>query len=112
MKEKAAKAVEEGKYQWGLQLTDSLLDSGNGSLEVKELRGKCLRQLALREVSAPGRNWYLTSDMEMGSLRIKPHLAMRQQRIETARLPDLFLALTCMLDAEKTLDLNYTAVFR
>merc|ERR1719290_757218 len=32
MKEKIEKVIESGNYQWGLQLTDALLDSGNVSL--------------------------------------------------------------------------------
>lgn len=112
MEDKAQEAVEDGLWQWGLQLTDTLIDSGNVSLKVKQLRGRCLRKLAYKETAAPGRNWYLTSDLEMADLRIVPFKKATKEKIRAAKLSDLFLMLTCRLDAEKTMDLNYTAVFK
>ena len=38
-------AIVKGEHQWGLQLTDILIDSGRESDRAKELRGICLRCL-------------------------------------------------------------------
>ena len=68
------KAVEEKQWQWGLRLCDMILD-GQEEEELEEVRGlrsECLKELAAREVSAPGRNWYRTEDMVMAGLEIKP----------------------------------------
>ena len=53
----AVLAVDNEEYQWGLQLTSLIEESGRGGSRNKELRGICLRSLANREVSAPGMNW-------------------------------------------------------
>ena len=37
--------IVKGEHQWGLQLTDILIDSGRESDRAKELRGICLRWL-------------------------------------------------------------------
>ena len=78
-------AIVKGEHQWGLQLTDILIDSGRESDRAKELRGICLRccwkddlnrmpvvnavfiqvlfrKLAGREVSAPGMNWWAVDE--------------------------------------------------
>ena len=63
-----------------------LLDSGEnwprGELEeATRMRSKCLRELAAREVSAPGRNWYRTEELVMGGLHIRPSKEARATRI-------------------------------
>ena len=40
-------ALTQGDHQWGLQLTDILIDCGRDSLQARELRGVCLRCLHL-----------------------------------------------------------------
>ena len=92
----ARAAVEAGQHQWGLQLLDMLRDSGDqegdqeegeqegdqeGDPELVRLRGECLQQLAAREVSGPGMNWYLTEDLVMRGLDIRPYTEAKQARI-------------------------------
>ena len=84
-------AVEDGKYQLGLKLTDILSDSqGHGSeslgSDMRELRSRCLQKLASREVSAPGMNWYLTEDMVMKGLEIKPSNESKVSRIKAGNI--------------------------
>ena len=45
------------------------------------LRGACLQQLAVGEVSAPGTNWYLTEDLIMRGLEVKAPEDIRVSRI-------------------------------
>ena len=106
-------AVRKGNYQWGLQLSDYLLDSeGSQQDELVELRSNCLQTLAYREVSAPGMNWYLTEDLVMRGLHIQPSQAARAQRIKSGDIRALFLMLTCMLDDQKTKDVLMVSVFK
>ena len=90
----ARAAVEAGQHQWGLQLLDMLRDSGHQEGdqeegdqegdqegEVVRLRGECLQQLAAGEVSGPGMNWYLTEDLVMRGLEIRPYTEAKQARI-------------------------------
>ena len=106
-------AVRRGNYQWGLQLSDYLLDSeGSQQDELVELRSNCLQTLAYREVSAPGMNWYLTEDLVMRGLHIQPSQSARAQRIKSGDIRALFLMLTCMLDDQKTKDVLMVSVFK
>ena len=80
------KAVTNKQWQWGLKLCDMLLDSGedlpNEELEdTIRMRSQCLQELAAKEVSAPGRNWYRTEDLVMGGLQIRPSKEARMTRI-------------------------------
>ena len=84
----ARAAVEAGQHQWGLQLLDMVLDSADqeegeqeGEGELVRLRGACLQQLAAGEVSGPGMNWYLTEDLVMRGLEVRPYTEARQARI-------------------------------
>ena len=81
----ARAAVEAGQHQWGLQLLDMVLDSGDQEGdqegEVVRLRGACLQQLAAGEVSGPGMNWYLTEDLVMRGLEVRPYTEAKQARI-------------------------------
>ena len=56
------------------------------------------------EVSACGRNWYLTEALIEEGLVIKPNEKQIKQRIHSGSLHDLFLLLSVMLDLEKTID--------
>ena len=85
----ARAAVEAGQHQWGLQLLDMVRDSGDqeegdqegDGEELVRLRGACLQQLAAGEVSGPGMNWYLTEDLVMRGLEVRPYTEARQARI-------------------------------
>jgi len=110
--EKAAVAVDKGEHQWGLQLTDILIDSGRESDRARELRGVCLRKLAGREVSAPGMNWYLTEDLVQEGLQIRPSPRATAQRIFAGDMLSLFKMLTVMLDSEATQNVNSSCLFR
>ena len=70
-----------------------------------------MRQLALGEVSACGRNWYLTEALVEEGLEIKPTEKQIKQRINSGSLHDLFLLLSVMLDLEKTIDVVETVCF-
>ena len=70
-----------------------------------------LRQLALSEVSACGRNWYLTEALVEEGLVIKPSDLQVKMRINSGSIYDLFLLLTVMVDLEKTADVVESACF-
>ena len=70
-----------------------------------------LRQLALSEISACGRNWYLTEALCTDGFEIKPSEDMKKRRIHSGSLYDLFLLLTVLLDFEVTQDVVESACF-
>ena len=72
----------------------------------------CLEHLAQGEVSACGRNWYLTeARLVEGMIDLSPSPFMVKKRIYSGSLYDLFLLLTCMVDCEKAQDVWQTARF-
>ena len=70
-----------------------------------------MKQLALSEISACGRNWYLTEALCEDGLIIKPDVEMRKSRIYSGNLYNLFLMLTVLLDFEQTQDIVESACF-
>ena len=83
----------------------------NSTLNFQTAKINSLRQLALGEVSACGRNWYLTEALVEEGLEIKPTEKQIKQRINSGSLHDLFLLLSVMLDLEKTIDVVETVCF-
>lgn len=67
--------------------------------------------MALNEISANGRNWYLTEALIEEGLVIKPTEKQVKDRIYSGSLYDLFLLLTVMVDLDKTADIVETAHF-
>ncbi len=60
-----AHALQEGNYQWGLQLADYLLQTEYKKSKVTEAKIKLLRALALQQKNAPARNYYLSYAHEL-----------------------------------------------
>tara|TARA_R110002050_G_scaffold85091_1_gene181550 strand:- start:12571 stop:13917 length:1347 start_codon:yes stop_codon:yes gene_type:complete len=58
-------ALNEGNYQWGLQLADYLLETDYKKIEVTESKIKLLRKLAAQQINAPARNYYLSYAYEL-----------------------------------------------
>ncbi|WP_111709620.1 alkyl/aryl-sulfatase [Lutibacter citreus] len=59
------KAEKEGNYQFGLQLTDYLLNVNYKKDEVSKMKIKLLRKLASQQINAPARNYYLSYAYEL-----------------------------------------------
>ena len=59
------KTLNEGNYQWGLQLADYLLQTDYKSVEVIRIKIKLLRELAVHQINAPARNYYLSYAYEL-----------------------------------------------
>ena len=79
--------------------------------DFQTVKVNSLRQLALNEISANGRNWYLTEALIEEGLVIKPTEKQVKDRIYSGSLYDLFLLLTVMVDLDKTIDVVETAHF-
>ena len=59
------KSIEDGNYQWGLQLVDYLLQTDYEIAKVIEAKIKLLRALAVQQKNAPARNYYLSYAYEL-----------------------------------------------
>ncbi|WP_235958347.1 alkyl/aryl-sulfatase [Flammeovirga agarivorans] len=58
-------AVKKGNYQWGLQLSDYLLQVASSKEKVTLQKIECLRGLAAQQINAPARNYYLSYANEL-----------------------------------------------
>ncbi|AZQ64605.1 alkyl/aryl-sulfatase [Flammeovirga pectinis] len=59
------KTINEESFQWGLQLSDYLLQINYHRKAVVQLKVKCLRGLAAQQINAPARNYYLSYAYEL-----------------------------------------------
>lgn len=60
------KSIEDGNYQWGLQLVDYLLQTDYETAKNTETKIKLLKALAVQQKNAPARNYYLSYAYELG----------------------------------------------
>lgn len=60
-------AIEEGEFQWALELSDLLLNAGQEVAEARRWKAEALRRIAPLETSANGRHYYLVSAYELDS---------------------------------------------
>jgi uncharacterized sulfatase len=65
MFDKLSNTLEEGKYQWGLQLADYLFQSEYKKTKVTEIKIKLLKAFAAEQINAPARNYYLSFAYEL-----------------------------------------------
>lgn len=65
MLEQLDKAITNGSYQWGLQLSDYLLQTEFEKEKVSAAKIKALRGLAAQQINAPARNYYLSYALEL-----------------------------------------------
>lgn len=59
------KAMEEGDYQWGMQLSDYLLALDDNDTNAKQMKIQALRKAAATQINAPARNYYLSYAKEL-----------------------------------------------
>ncbi|MBN4046767.1 alkyl/aryl-sulfatase [bacterium AH-315-P07] len=64
---RAKEARAAGKNQWAAQLADHVLALEPANKEARKLKGEALVALADGQISANGRNYYMTSGMQHGA---------------------------------------------
>lgn len=65
------KAFKDKDYQWGLQLSDYLLQTDYKTSQVIEVKINLLKALAEQQINAPARNYYLSYAYELENARQK-----------------------------------------
>ena len=112
--EEVIKAFQQEKYQWVLELTEALtLHPGNVNLEeIKQIHSSALIQLASKEISANGRNWYLTKSYEIQNLiQIRPSQQQTVESILTSSLKNCFMLLSIHFNYQKALNIHHLILF-
>ncbi len=109
---RAGKALEDGKYQWALELTDHLLRLDPSNESAIELRVDALTALGEGQSNPNARNYYLTCAAELGrGLKIKKQGVPTPEMVHDLPLSRFFEALAVNLDAQKSADLMQTVCF-
>ncbi len=106
LRQKTLEASQEGDHQWALRLADALLVLDEGDDVAAGVRLKSLSALAKAEISANGRNYYLTQAAEMTGLAItEPDTTLVPERMLRAfPVAQYMNAMPANLDAEKAID--------
>lgn len=111
--DRARQAVAGQRYQWGLELTDQLLQLDFASEDVRNLKAVCLEALGGRQIAATARNYYLTRAMEVrGKLHIGMLKIKDKQLVDSIPLDSIFAGMAVKLNPEKSADVNTVAGFR
>lgn len=112
--ESAQTAYSEQKYQWCLELTEALIlhPEDLNKTEIIQLQVSALKQLASRQTSPNGRNWYLTKSLEIqGLIDMKPSPTQVTNTILGSSLKSLFMILSVNLNYAKANDVNQFVLF-
>jgi len=117
--DKAQAAYDKGDVQWALELSTAILRASEMSTRkvtraARDLKTKCCVQLGQQQISANGRNWYMTSallnDGEIDKIRIpEKH---KKNAILTFPLNDIFKMLSVNFAPQESLvGVNKTMCF-
>ncbi|CAF4577415.1 unnamed protein product, partial [Didymodactylos carnosus] len=112
--EAAEAAYLEQKYQWCLELVEALYlyPEDLNMLEIIQLQVLSLQNLASLQTSANGRNWYLTSALEIqGLIDVRPAPKQSAQSILGSPLNNSFMLLPVNLDYKKANEVNQLVLF-
>jgi alkyl sulfatase BDS1-like metallo-beta-lactamase superfamily hydrolase len=113
--ERARAAAEEGDHAWALELADHLLALDPSGNEARGIRAAELRALGETQISANGRNYYLTQALETeGALEIVPPdpATAPLDLLRGFPIESFMRALPVNLDPGKSADTNVIVGFR
>lgn len=112
MLEAAKKALKEKDFQWALELSSYLLIIHSENYEARDIKIDALTYLGARQVSACGRNYYLTCAFEEAAeIEIRNSERNRQMGIKTLPIRQLFMAMPVKFKAEECMNVNNSLLF-
>ncbi|MBE7635927.1 MBL fold metallo-hydrolase [Sneathiella sp. P13V-1] len=107
-------ALGDKDYQWAAELSDNLILVSENKEEAKGLKAQALKALAETQISANGRNYYLTRSYELdGTVSIPPIDPSKSPIKILHSLPvgNMMRAMPVNLRAEDALDENVVVAF-
>jgi alkyl sulfatase BDS1-like metallo-beta-lactamase superfamily hydrolase len=109
---KAEQAFNDGKYQWTLELTDTLVRLTPDSKSAADLRAKALIALGEQQSNPNARHYYLTCAAELDrGLTIHQQGKPTPEMVHSLPMSSFFDSLAVNLDPEKSKDLEQTVQF-
>lgn len=111
--ERAKTAYNSSDYIWAAELADYVLAAHPDHAEAKRIRADSFRALAEQQVSANGRNYYLTQALETeGKISLESPSTASPELLAQFDLANLFQAMRVNLNPRRSLDVNRTVGFR
>lgn len=109
----AQAAFDEGDYRWTAEVLTHLIRVAPEDMDARNLKAAALRQLGFATMNINWRNWYLTSALELEGTIDWTQVADRNTDDLAKALPigDMINAMTTLLKAEETFDVNMTMAF-
>jgi len=112
LKANTKQAFEQEDMQWVLEMTDHILALEPEDETFKEMRRKALIFLGEKQTSANGRNYYLTSALELGGFEIPILRNANPELVQSIAMDFFFRSLSVNLAAERCLELDQCVGFR
>lgn len=110
---KALEALRESRFEWALELATAAHTLRPNNELAKELRVLSLRALASKQTAATGRNWYLTSALEVeGFAHINLSDSQKRQVLHRLSMGQIFALLPVRLDPDAAESLESLILFK
>lgn len=110
---KALAAMRDGRFEWALEVATAAHTLRPQNELAKEIRVLALRALASKQTAATGRNWYLTSALEVeGSARIMLSDSQKRQVLHRLTMEQIFALLPVRLNPEAAEALDSAILFK
>lgn len=112
LQEQCARALENGEFQWALELSDYLLRLDIDNTRVAGIRKSCLMALGEQENNPNARHYYFTSAMEMDKGFQPIEAGLNMASIREFPLSAFFASLSVSLVPAKSADKQQRVVFK
>lgn len=112
MLDAAKTAFKDKDYQWALELSTHILNCNPDNYDAREIKIDALTLLGSRQISACGRNYFLTAAFEEASeITIKDSQHNREMGAKQLPIRQLFLAMPSKFKPEDCGEVNSTMLF-
>ncbi|WP_432405440.1 alkyl sulfatase dimerization domain-containing protein [Wukongibacter sp. M2B1] len=109
---KTRKSLEEGNYQWTLELADQLLQLPQYRNEALKIKATAIWKLGINQGNANARNYYLTRALEAGGFVEIPPFQGEASIFLTLDIMTILQIMAINLDPNKSADIYMAAGFR
>jgi alkyl sulfatase BDS1-like metallo-beta-lactamase superfamily hydrolase len=106
------KALNDDDPKWSLHLSSSVVNTEPENTKAKELKAKALFDMAERQTSFNGYNYYTTAAyVTLGTLKITPNKAKFKAAIEQSTITELFYLMALKFKTEECSHLDKIVLF-
>ncbi|XP_065658099.1 linear primary-alkylsulfatase-like [Hydra vulgaris] len=108
----AENALSKKDAQWCLELTSAVLRIDNNNQKAEDLKVKSLLELASKQTSQNGRNYYITAaSIVLGKTSFNIDSAEKSSIVHNLKLKDLFIAMSTKVKSEECSEIDKVVLF-